>query len=462
MNIRRFLSVLFLGVALAVNATAPKYIFYFIGDGMGVGAVSLAQTYNRIVLGNDSLLNMMQLPVVSMAFTHSASSPVTDSAAAGTALSTGHKTRNGMLGMNADTVKVTSIASILHDNGYGVELVTTVAPDDATPGSFYAHVPHRSMFYEIGCQAASSGYEFIAGANLRGLRDKEGKDTDLLKVFEDNQVSVVRGLDQLGQTDSRRILLLGDKIMSDNELGFAIDSIEGQMTLKDMTEACLSHLLANTPRFFMMVEGGSIDHSGHANDAATNAKETLNFDNALGVALDFYKAHPDETLIVVTADHETGGLILANSRLHYDIQPKYLQYVRMSKDAFSDHCKSLLRSRMVITWEDMKSLLSERLGLYSHIPVNDAENAMLREKFDHTFRLRSESDVEGMYNSFNSFAESVYDLISDVSGIGWTTHDHSGTPVPVFAIGVDSDRFAKIQDNTDIPKKILSIAELGE
>lgn len=460
MNLRRFISIILLGAAVALNAAAPKYIFLFIGDGMGVGSVSLAQTYNRIVLGNDSLINMMQFPYASLAFTHSASSPVTDSAAAGTALSTGNKTRNGMLGMDADSVNVTSIASILHDNGYGVGLVTTVSPDDATPASFYAHVPYRGMYYEIGRQAATSGYEFIAGANLRGLKDKKGNETDLLKVFEENNVSVVKGLDGLKSIDNKRVLLLGDIIMSDNELGFAIDSVEAQMTLADMTTACLDHLMADSKQFFMMVEGGSIDHAGHANDAATNAIETLNFDKALGVAFNFYKAHPEETLIVVTADHETGGLVLANSRHHYNIEPKYLQYVKMSKDAFMDYGKSLARSRMVITWDDMKTMLTDKLGFFSHIPVSEAEEASMRDKFDHMLTLRAESDVDGMNKISGDFVEEVYDHISSVSGIGWTTHDHSGTPVPVFAIGVDADRFSSMQDNTEIPRKILSIVGL--
>lgn len=460
MKIRNIAAFLTLLLAFAVNAAAPKYVFYFIGDGMGVGAVSLAQTYNRMVFGNAEPLTMMQLPVSSLAFTYSASSPVTDSAAAGTALATGNKTNNGMLGVTPDSAAVVSIATMLHDKGYGVGLVTTVAPDDATPGAFYAHQPARAMFYEIGCDAAASGFEFIAGANLRGLKDKKGNATDLLDVFEQNQVSVVRGLGGLADARYSKVLLLAENNPSDNEIGLTIDSIEGAMTLPAMTQACLNHLMANTPdRFFMMVEGGSIDHAGHANDAATNVMETLSFDASLAIACEFLKAHPDETLIVVTADHETGGLGLASRSVHYDMRPQYLKYQRMSKDSFSAHCKALLRSRIAYGWEDMKEFLSDRLGLYSNIPVGEKDDAMLRDMFEKTFELRNTADTKGMYNSFNAFAEAVYALISDVSGVGWTTGDHSGAPVPVFAAGVGADRFSQIQDNTDIPKKIMSIVE---
>ncbi len=242
MKIRSVATFLTLLLAFAVNAAAPKYVFYFIGDGMGVGAVSLAQTYNRMVLGNSEQLNMLQMPVASLAFTHSASSPVTDSAAAGTALATGNKTNNGMLGVTPDSSAVVSIATMLHDKGFGVGLVTTVAPDDATPGAFYAHQPSRSMYYEVGRDAAASGFDFIAGANLRGLKDKNGNATDLLDVFEQNQVSVVRGLGGLQEARYSKVLLLAENNPSDNEIGLTIDSIAGAMTLPALPQACLCRL----------------------------------------------------------------------------------------------------------------------------------------------------------------------------------------------------------------------------
>lgn len=453
------LFTLLLAMVSTVAIAEVKYVFYYIGDGMGVGTVSLAQAYNRMVRGSEQPLTMMQFPVSSLAFTHSASSPVTDSAAAGTALATGSKTKNGMLGMNADTVAVESIAKKLHDQGYGVGLVTSVAPDDATPAAFYAHQPYRGMYYEIGLDAAASGFEFLGGATLRG-RNKDKQPTDLLEVLAQNGVAVVKGVDQLKETSSRRVILLGTNTPNDNEIGLAIDSIEGALTLAQLTQSCLDHLLANTPdKFFMMVEGGSIDHAGHANDAATSVMETINFDNALKIAYNFYLQHPDETLIVVTADHETGGLALANKRLHYNIEPKYLQYPRMSKDLFSDYCKDLFKKHTPLTWPQMKEYITDKLGLYKNIPVSESEDKELEEMYVKTFEKRQEKDVKGLYNSFNAFAEKVYQLISSVSGVGWTTNDHSGAPVPVFAVGVDANKFSQIQDNTEIPQKIYSITQ---
>ena len=261
MMTKRILTFLFtLTAVVALHAAAPYYIFYFIGDGMGHGQVMSAASA-RSARG-DSALTMMTFPVASMATTYSASSPVTDSAAAGTALASGRKTANGMLGVTPDTVAAGSLAARLQQLGYGVGLVTSVAIDDATPGAFYAHVPQRGQYYDIGIQAARSGYEFLAGAGLRGLRDKSGRPTDLLPELARNGYDVVRGLDALAASDSRKIMLLSTDTLSPNSIGYAIEAAEGAMRLPDMTGAALAHLGKVSPdQFFMMVEGGEIDHA---------------------------------------------------------------------------------------------------------------------------------------------------------------------------------------------------------
>lgn len=437
---------------------APKYIFYCIGDGMGFGAASLTEAFNRMVLGNDTSITMLQFPVASAATTHSASSGVTDSAAAGTALATGSKTKNGMLGMNADTVAVTSIATQLKDLGYGVGLITTVAPDDATPGAFYAHVPHRSMYYEIGCQAAQSGFDFIGGANLRGLVDKDGNPTDLPEVFDRNGMSVVRGTEAIASAKYPRIMLLNTSTENDNEVGLRIDSLDDVLTLPMMTEACIDFLSRKSPdKFFIMIEGGSIDHAGHANDAPTLVRETLGFNEALDVALKFYRQHPDETLIVVTADHETGGLALANRSMGYRIEPKYLQYPAISKDRFMREMMALSHSRMVIDWPYMRDYLAENLRLYNELPVSDADNEAMRTKFQAVLDRRAEGDMEGAKGALEVFSAEVWDVINRLTGTGWTTNDHSGAMVPVFAVGVGAEEFAPMHDNTQLPEIIREL-----
>ncbi|MCM1520672.1 MAG: alkaline phosphatase [Lachnoclostridium sp.] len=434
-----------------------KYVFYFIGDGMGMGHVMSTECYNRTVTGNDTPILMLQFPVASLITTYSYSSPVTDSAAAGTALATGEKTINGMLGMNPDSLALTSIAMQLKERGWGIGIVTSVAADDATPGAFYATQPNRGVFYEIGRQAAASGFEFIAGAGLRGTTDSSGKPNDLYEIFEENDVKVVRGLDGLTTTDSRKVMLLADNPLDPNDIGYTIDSIPGSLTLPSMTEACLKHLENNSPeRFFMMVEGGNIDHAGHGNDGATVIKEILNFQEAIEVAYNFYQLHPEETLIVITADHDTGGMALGNTTVGYDARLKYIDYQKVSKGTFSDFCKGLMKSRTNFTWDDMRDYLSANFGLWSHLPVSEAQEEMLKKSFYDTFELRNTEDQQTLYKSYNDFVVKVFDVLDKTTGIGWTSVHHTGGFVPVYAIGPGSELFSTMSDNTMIPRKIMS------
>lgn len=461
-KLRKLLTALVLTSIISISnaAETPKYIFYFIGDGMGMGHVLATQTYNRMILGNEEPLLMMQFPAAGVVTTYSASSPVTDSAAAGTALATGSKTKNGMLGMNADTVAVQSIASKLFEMGYGVGIVTSVPLDDATPGAFFAHVPNRNMYYDITVQAAKSGYQFLAGSRLRGIKDKKGNPTDLLDILKQYNMEYVQGVDEARASTSERILMVNPRELDTYQIGYTVDSIPGALNLPTMTEVCLEHMEKWTPmKFFMMVEGGNIDYAGHSNDGGTAIKEIINFNEAIKVAYDFYNEHPDETLIVVTADHDTGGITIGNVYAGYDMHPQYIDYQRISKDCFNDECKAILRSRRIFTWDDMKDMLRDQLGFWNGVPVNEAQTALLKEKFDKTFEMRNSEDQQTLYQNFNEFSTAVFTVFNDICGIGWVSYNHTGNYVPVYAIGVGADKFNGIHDNTNIPDLIMEVAE---
>ncbi|MDE6368262.1 MAG: alkaline phosphatase, partial [Muribaculaceae bacterium] len=349
-----FTATVLSAATLSASAQDAKYVFYFIGDGMGMGPVMAADTYNREILKNDKPLLMMQFPTVSWCMTYSANSRITDSAAAGTALSTGVKTKNAMLGMSPDTIAVESIAKKFHDNGYGVGVVTSVSPFDATPGAFYAHVPNRSKHYEIGCQAAESGYEFLAGAGSYKTDDQNVND-----VMAKNNVQVIYGPSEIEKINSKRVFLINPDGCPNWNIGYTIDSIEGRLTLPLITETCLAHLEKNTPdRFFMMVEGGNIDHALHANDGGAAIVEIINFNDALKLAYNFYLKHPDETLIVVTADHDTGGMAMIYPKVKNMAHLGSFSYQRVSKEEFSDYCKGLAKNRRVYQWDDMKEYMN--------------------------------------------------------------------------------------------------------
>lgn len=462
MKLHRIFSAALMAAAITATAwaKAPNYIFFFIGDGMGIAQVTNAQLYNARVLGNSTPLLSTTFPVASMATTHSASSDVTDSAAAGTALSTGHKTVNGMLGVTPDSVAVTSVAKKLFDAGYGVGIVTSVAIDDATPGAFYAHVPSRSQYYDIGRQLAECGYQFAAGASLRGAFDKQGNPTDLMKYFDEANVSVSYGLDSIDTTAQRLLVLSPFHKEKQNEIGFTIDSIAGALTLPALTRAGLDQLKRTSPdRFFMMVEGGNIDHAGHGNDGGTILREVINFNQALQEAYDFYLAHPDETLIVVTADHETGGMSVGCRETGYSVRLENAAGQKISKEEFSNLCRAMLRSRRIYTWDDMQEILRDELGFGVNLKLTPEETERLHTMFDEVFEKRASGlDQKTLYATFDGFTNEVFNILNAKSGMGWTTGGHSGMPVPVYAVGVDSQLFSPLNDNTDIPARILSIA----
>lgn len=455
--IRRIFLTILLCVASLINAAdTPKYVFYFIGDGMGMGPVLATEYYNKFVKNADDPLLMLQFPTIGWCQTYSTSNTTTDSAAAGTALATGRKTRNGMIGMDSDSIPAKSIATTLHDAGWGVALITTVAADDATPAAFYAHVPNRHQSYQIDLDAAKSGFEFIAGAGLKGL-DSDHHD-DVMRAFNDAGVSLYFGRESLDSIDSSRVVLLNVERGRTWNVGYLSDNANSGLTLPLMTEKAISHLQKYTPdKFFMMVEGGNIDHALHANDAGTAIREILNFNDALRLAYDFYLRHPDETLIIVTADHDTGGMAMGNNTVGYGSNFQNLEHHHRSKEVFSEELKAMLAGNNIPTWSDMRTKLGEYLGLFSNIEVSPEQEEILRDKFADSFERRTAVDNKTLYASFDAFAEAVYKLWSDLTGFGFTSNAHTANPVPVTAIGVGAERFGNFNDNTDLPHTILEI-----
>ncbi len=450
---------LFFSLLLALGAHAEvRYVFYFIGDGMGMGPSMAANMYTRTVLNQPEGLTMMQFPVVSMTMTYSASSPVTDSAAAGTALASGKKTSNSTLGIAADGSNAISIARQLKDAGWGVGITTSVSPDDATPGAFYAHVPKRSQYYDVAASAAASGYDFIAGAGLRCEFDKKDNPTGIISKFESAGYQVLRGPAEIATASSDKILLLNTPGVSHpNNISYTIDSVASALSLPLITETAIRHLQKVSPdRFFLMVEGGNIDHALHANDGGGAIKEIVNFNQAIQLAYNFYREHPEETIILITADHDTGGMALGNSFRKYAADLQYIDHQRISKDKFSDYCKAMAKDGSP-SWEAMKQFLNENLGLYGAITVSDEQDARLRQMFADTFLRHSAADEKSLYADYNAFSTAVFRVLNDIVGIGFTTTSHSGNPVPVCAIGPGTEIFSNLNDNSDLPVKIMEI-----
>ncbi|MAB56935.1 MAG: alkaline phosphatase [Aequorivita sp.] len=287
----------------------PKNIILMIGDGMGLSQVSAAIYYKN------GKPNFERFSTIGLSKTSSASDLITDSAAGATVFSTGVKTYNGAIGVNQDTLAVPTIVEQLSTRGLATGIVATSSIQHATPASFYAHVKSRRMYEEITEFAPNSGVNFFAGGGLKFFNQrKDGK--DLLTEMEGKGYKVTT--DQLPQqpSESNELILLAEDGMPKMSQG------RGDF-LPNATKLALEKLSKNEKGFFLMVEGSQIDWGGHDNDADYLIEELLDFDKTLGVALDFAKQN-GETLVIVTADHETGGFTLASDGSDYNkIKPTF-------------------------------------------------------------------------------------------------------------------------------------------
>jgi len=395
-RIVRFFVPIFL-VALCFGCSGrqeqqAKYVFFFIGDGMGLSHISLTEAYLAAQEGKigNTPLNFTQFPVFGLATTYAASNIITESSAAGTALSTGEKTTNSMLGVRPDSTFLRSITYAIHDAGYKVGVVSSVSIDHATPAAFYANAYSRSDYYEIAQQLPKSGFAFFGGG---GFIRPTGRSNDQPSVYEsitDAGYTVARGAGsyQLAKEGATKMFYTQAQDI-EGDIPYAIDRTEDALTLPMVVEAAIDFLYNPKGKgFFLMSEGGKIDWAAHSNDALTTILEVLDFSDAVELAIAFYKKYPRETLIIVTSDHETGGLSLG-----------YTSGYDLFFDALEDQTASI-----------------------------DADR---------------------------STTEAVRKSNRDAK-IGWTSSSHTGTAVPVFAIGAGSGNFGGRMDNTDIPKKICA------
>lgn len=441
-----------------------KYVFYFIGDGMGVNQVNGTEMYLAEKEGRIGLkpLNFTQFPVVNFATTYSKYNSVTCSAAAGTALATGTKTKNGTIGMDSlHQAPLYSVAVQAKEAGKKVGITSSVSVDHATPAAFYAHQPNRSMYYEIGTDLPKTGFDFYAGAGF--LQPKSKKDTaapELYGLIEGAGYKIIRGNEAFEKqyTEAVKAVLIQKEGAEKGCLPYAIDRKEGDLTLAQITENAIRFLTKEeNDGFFLMVEGGKIDWACHGNDAATVFTEVIDMAEAVEKALDFYKQYPDETLIVITADHETGGIALGTGKYALNLQA--LQYQKLSKEELTRKIQELRTAKgNKVSWEDVRGVLSENLGFWKEVKLSDKQETRLKEIYKRSFGKNGVKLEKNLYAENELLAAEAIEIMDSIALVGWTSGGHSAGVVPVFAIGVGSHLFSGKLDNTDIPRKIAEAA----
>lgn len=456
---------LFVAILFSVLSFAQaKYIFYFIGDGMGTNQVLASEMYLAELegrIGRKPLL-MTQFPYSGQVATFSASNGITDSAAAGTCLATGTKTNNGTLGLSPQKDTLRTIAEILQQQGYGIGIMTTVAIDHATPAAFYAKVPDRHQYYEIGTQLAYTNFDFFGGAGFhQPVKQHDKKAPNLYDLCEEQGYTFAHGYaDAQNKMNANKLILTQttdgiDRTKQAGSLPYAIDRQEDALTLRQIVSTAIPYLSQKHDRFFMMVEGGMIDYACHGQDGATAIGETLDMDAALEEAYRFYLDHPDETLIIVTADHETGGLAMGNGGYVLNLQT--LQNQHCSAWILSDLLSALFKDNTP-TWDEVKNLLAKQLGFYTSVELTTEEDTLLHNLYNRAI-ARKNGKVKTLYKTMDELGNTAIALLNKKAHLGWTSYDHTGHAVPVFAVGVGAERFTGWHDNTEIAPLILKAAE---
>lgn len=470
---------------------APKYVFLFIGDGMTYPQFQTTAAFLSInkdkdtILTTSEMLNFMKFPVAGSATTYDSSSFCPDSASTATSIASGYKTYSGVLNMNeAKNKTYTTIAETLkNEMGYKIGIVSSVNINHATPAAFYAHQPSRNNYYEIGLELIDSNFDYFAGgALLKPTGNKsDSPQTDLYELAAAAGYKVVKtqAEAQALTADAGKAIVIAEDLGDSDAMNYEIDRADTAWALKDYVQQGVN-MLENDKGFFMMVEGGKIDWACHANDAGSTIHDTLAFADAVQVAIDFAAEHPDETLILVTGDHETGGLSIGYAGTNYNTYLKNINYQTISYAKYdADYVAKYVEAKTPFAdaMADVTALFGLVMPAQAESAANktlvltDYEVAELKKAYDITLKGGFGTDADGkslqtpeeyvQYGTYTPFSVTVTHLLNNKSGINFSSYSHTGLPAAVYASGVGQELFVGGYDNTDIYNKMAQLLGIG-
>lgn len=409
----------------------PKYLFLLIGDGMGPNIV-------KVYRGQMGKTSFDKLGEPIETGTNNVFGKTTDSAASGTALACGIKTYNGAIGVDKDGVPVMSLAKILKKRGMKVGIISSVAINDATPGTHFANRISRKDAAGTLSDLLVSDFDFFGVSNI--MRPKELTDEHLAFILKRNRFSVY-------EKNSFDKMKKGDK----NLFRASTIAYRGKTTpsLADVTSKAIE-LLDNPNGFFMMVEGGAIDGMNHRNESAMMIREMSAFDEVISVALNFAEKHPEDTLIVVTADHDTGGL-----QIKGDVPADFWKKQSVH---YADIDKKLTRMRKEKkSREEMIAYVCKCVSLTG---VSEEEQKRIEAAADR-FISGKQTEKGSMYGKYNPLIIEVFKVRDARNNLAYTTFGHTPTKVLTFSVGNGKKYFTAPLENSDIPRRI-SLAATGE
>jgi len=475
---------------VAETVSAAKYVFLFIGDGMSypqiqstsdfLGALKdedyfLAQPSlddnKGATLDGPEYLNFMNFEAAGSAVTYDSNSFAPDSASTATSISTGRKTYSGTINVDVTGTEVfETIAEKVHEQlGMKVGIISSVNLNHATPAAFYAHQVTRNNYYEIGEELVASGFEYFAGGGLKKVEgyDAENPLPNLYDLATEAGYTVTFTNEEAAAVtaDSGKVILIDEHLADSDSMAYEIDRTEDMWSLADYVEKGIE-VLDNDKGFFMMCEGGKIDWACHANDAASTIQDTVAFADAVQVAIDFAAQHPDETLILVTGDHETGGLTIGFAGTDYDTYLTLLQSQKISFQKFDDEYTAAYKENGT-TFEAALADIEELFGLKSEGAEDDKlvltayELEQLRIAFEKSINgTETGADAQAeyvMYGTYDPLSVTLTHILNNKSGVSFTSYCHTGLPVAVLAEGVNAEVFDGYYDNTEIFNRLAQM-----
>ncbi len=467
-----------------VNENKAKYVFLFIGDGMGISPVTAAENYLGVTKTNKGdiypdRMNFTEMPVIGLKTQYDCHSFIPDSASTATAFATGIKTQTDTIGLSGDLEdSADSIAEKSKRAGKSVGIITSVTLNHATPAAFYANEESRKSYYDIGLQMAASNFDYFAGGSLKERTGKQETQKDLYDVMEAKGYTIVETKVEAEKVsaNAKKVYIVAEDLQDDGAMTYKIDQTKESQDLKDMVRKGVEVMEDDPEGFFMMAESGKIDWSEHANDATTTIEEVIAFQDSIQVAIDFYNEHPDDTLIVVTADHATGGLTIGNESTGYETYFELLTNQKGSQVEFADIVKSALEKNPQLQFEDFAPQIEDYFGLRldadapTEMVSNAEEDAYLAKKAENRLlcskeeyeelKIAFEESKKGVdaqnknYGEYVPVAITATRILNKKAGIDWSTTEHSGEKIPVYAMGSGAYMFDGEFDDTDIAVRI--------
>ena len=433
------------GRAHQKNTKGPQNVILLIGDGMGMGQIEIAR---KLEYGKDGRLFMESLPHTALVHTESANNLVTDSAAGGTALATGRKTNNGMIGVTPDGKEADSILDLFKKNGKKAGIISTNTITDATPAAFTASVSNRwSGQDEIARQQLESGVDVLLGGGRAYFKPEKQSGRDLLKEAKQKGYAYAVNREELLSAKGSKLLgLFNEGYMNFKSDRQILESKEP--SLKEMTEKAIDILSKGEQGFFLMAEGARIDHASHAGDITGIWKETIEFDEAVKFAVEWAQKDK-ETLVLIVADHETMGISASEPLDIHHLKEVKASPQYMASQLAKDDNRGIYRS------ESVKNVLKK----YANIDLTEKEIESFNRKLQNTdSQVYPQSLAAWEIGSL--IAEKYHGgiLTGTVRALS-STGGHTGNMIPLFAYGNGSEAFTGVLENTDIPKKIAGLMD---